>query len=86
MRAFASLGRALDITAGEVPFPSLYDRFFEAVREDFEGRMRGALLDVAHGLLYEGDAASAGKILRRARASRLEDEEIRELLKVVSSQ
>lgn len=86
MRAFASLGRALDITAGEVPFPSLYDRFFEAVREDFEGRMRGALLDVAHGLLYEGDAASAGKILRRARASRLDDEEIAELLKVVSSQ
>ncbi|MCB9214268.1 MAG: hypothetical protein H6616_00220 [Ignavibacteria bacterium] len=33
------------------PFPTLYDDFFEAVREDFEHRLRRGLLEVARGLL-----------------------------------
>ena len=63
------------------PFPSLYDSFFEAVREDFEFRLRSAILAVGRGLLAEGDAAAAETILRRGYMALPEDEEIGDFLR-----
>jgi hypothetical protein len=72
---------ALDICRGEVPFPTLYEEFFEAAREDFENRIRSQALRLARGLLREGDAGSAEELLRRAVAAIPEDEELIELLR-----
>jgi DNA-binding SARP family transcriptional activator len=71
---------ALDIVKTEVPFPTLYDDFFEAMRGDFEYQMREAVIEVGQGLLREGDAASAEEALRRGFDAMPEDEEITELL------
>jgi hypothetical protein len=79
-RAFAPLLEALEITGGEVPFPTLYDDFFEAAREDFENRLRLAVMRVARGLLHDGDAAGAEQLLRRAFTAMPEDEELAALL------
>ncbi|MCC7439281.1 MAG: AAA family ATPase [Armatimonadetes bacterium] len=78
-RARTQLLRALQ-TAGEVPFPSLYDDYFEAVREDFETRLRGVTVDIAKALLREGDAAGAEEVLRIGFEWLPEDEELAELL------
>ncbi|MBX7215409.1 MAG: AAA family ATPase [Candidatus Kapabacteria bacterium] len=72
--------QALQASAGEVPFPSLYDDYFEAVREDFETRLRGATVDISRMLLREGDAAGAEEILRIGFEWLPDDEEIAELL------
>jgi hypothetical protein len=82
-RARTALGRALDLIGGEVAFPSLYDRFFEAARDDFEAELRATLLNVAQGLLREGDAASAESLLDRGFRLMPEDEELAELLQDV---
>jgi DNA-binding SARP family transcriptional activator len=79
-RAVTPLAEALDIVAGEIPFPSLYDEFFEAAREDFENRLRLTAIKTAKGLLHDGDAMSAEGILRRAFAAMPDDEEIADLL------
>jgi DNA-binding SARP family transcriptional activator len=80
MRALPMVVEGLDIIKGEVPFPTLYDDFFEAMREDFEFHMREAVIEVGQGLLGEGDAASAEEALRRGFNAMPEDEEITELL------
>ena len=80
VRALPLLKEALEITGGEVPFPTLYDDFFEAVRGDFEYRLRGGVLDIAQGLLKEGDKVSAEELLREAFHVLPGDEEIGELL------
>jgi DNA-binding SARP family transcriptional activator len=79
-RAFAPLTGALDITHGEVILPTLYDEFFEAVREDFENRIRSVIIRAAKGLLRDGDAAGAEGVLRRAFAAMPEDEELAMIL------
>jgi hypothetical protein len=81
VRAVAPLVEALDLTCGQVPFPGLYDDFFEAAREDFEFGLRSAIIDVSQGLLREGDAASAEQVLRRGFDAMPDDEEIAELLR-----
>lgn len=80
LRARTSLLAALDIVRGEVPFPSLYDDYFEATREDLEFRTRDAILNVARGLLREKDTTSAETILRRGATAIPDDEEIIEML------
>jgi DNA-binding SARP family transcriptional activator len=80
LRAFPTLKRALELTHGEVPFPGLYDDFFEAIRDDFEFTLRTTVIDVARALLRESDAASAGEILSLAFDGMPDDEEIMELL------
>lgn len=80
MRAVPALLKALELSAGEVPFPGLYDDFFEAIRSDFENRMRNAVLSVAAGLLREGDAFTAERVLRLAFESMPDDEEVSDLL------
>lgn len=79
-RARTKLLQALQIAAGEVPFPSLYDDYFEAVREDFETRLRGAAVDIATVLLREGDAVGAEQLLRISFEWLPDDEELANLL------
>ncbi len=81
LRAFPALVRALDRTAGEVPFPGLYEDFFEAAREDFENALRLAAVDVAKGLLREDDPQRAEEALRRPFEMMPDDEEIGSLLR-----
>jgi DNA-binding SARP family transcriptional activator len=80
MRAVPSLLTALAITGGEVPFPGLYDPFFEAAREDFENLLRGAIIRIGTGLLDAGDPARAEDMLHRAVDLLGDDEEIAALL------
>jgi hypothetical protein len=80
MRAVPALLRGLEHASGEVPFPGLYENFFEAAREDFENLMRDALLRTACELLREGDAENARRVLQRGFDALPDDEEIAELL------
>jgi DNA-binding SARP family transcriptional activator len=80
VRASGAVGTALALTRNEVPFPSLYDTFFEAAREDFENELRDTVLRVARGLLDEDDPASAQEILARAFELLPDDEEVSSLL------
>lgn len=79
-RAYPAVMQALEITHGDVPFPTLYEELFEAAREDFEYLLRMTTIRVASGLLREDDPASAEELLRRAHTMMPEDEEILELL------
>lgn len=79
-RALGLLMNALEIAGAEVPFPGLYDSFFEAARVEFEVRLRGALVELAKRLISEGDASGAEELLRRGFTAMPEDEEIMEQL------
>lgn len=81
MQAKAALMAALAITRGEVPFPSLYDDFIEAVREDFENDMRTTALEVARTLAREGGMEDAVEVLRSAVEAMRGDEELAEELR-----
>jgi two-component SAPR family response regulator len=80
LRAWPLLARALDIIQGEVIFPTLYDDFFEAVREDLEFELRAAIIEIARALLAEGDATAAETILQRGFKAMPEDKELSDLL------
>lgn len=79
-RALGLLMNALEIAGAEVPFPGLYDSFFEAARVEFECRLRAALVELARRLISEGDTSGAEELLRRGFAAMPEDEEIMEQL------
>lgn len=81
VRAWPATLRALEISNGEVVFPTLYDDFFEAAREDFETRVRSSVIRVSRALLAENDPQSAETVLSRAYRGMPEDEEIAELLR-----
>lgn len=81
LRARERIAHALELTGGEVPFPNLYENFFEAAREDFENALRGTLIRVARRLLAEGDPAGAEELLRAGFTAMQEDEEIADLLR-----
>lgn len=80
LRALPAMLAALEIAAGEVPFPTLYDDFFEAAREEFETRLRNTSLRVARALIEESDFAGAASLLRRWQRVIPDDEECAELL------
>lgn len=80
VRAQRRLRGVLDLTRGQVAFPSLYDDYFERIRMEFESSLRTLLLKVANGLLVEGDAEKAEELLRIGFAAMAEDDEIAELL------
>jgi len=71
---------ACDLTCGNVPFPGLYEEFFEAAREDFEFELRSTIIGAAQRLSSEGDPGSAEELLRRCFEMMPEDEEIADLL------
>lgn len=79
-RATLLLNRALELTQGDVPFPGLYQNFFEAARDEFELRLRSTLLAVATRLLQEDDPAAAERLLEHGNRILVDDEEIGELL------
>lgn len=80
MRAHPALLRALELTNGEVPFPGLYDDFFEALRSDFESSLRESIISLARFLLREHDPESAERLLQQGFQAMPEDEEMAELL------
>lgn len=79
-RAHPMLSEALRIWHGEIPFPSLYDEFFEAARDDFENRMRGTALRLGRALMREGDAAGTEELLRAGLEAMPDEPELAELL------
>ena len=81
LRAVPELIQALAISRGEVPFPTLYDEFFESAREDFENELRKAVVRLSRALLREEDAESAEELLERGFEAMPDDEEIAELLR-----
>jgi two-component SAPR family response regulator len=81
MQAKSLLLDALDITHGEVPFPSLYDELVEAVREDVENTIRTTAMIVAQALAREGGSDEAAQVLRHAVDALPGDEELVELLR-----
>ena len=81
MRARGPLISALDIVGNHVPFPTLYETFFEAAREDLENRIRTTAIRVGRGLFLAGDAASAEAVFRRALVTIPDDEELQQLLR-----
>lgn len=81
MRARGPLIAALDILGNRVPFPTLYETFFEAAREDLENQIRTTAIRVGRGLLLAGDALSAEAVLRRALITIPDDEELQQLLR-----
>lgn len=79
-RAWSAMIAALNIVRGEVPFPTQYERFFEAARDDFEHRLRSALLHVVRLLLEEEDFHYAEELLRHAMQAMPGDPEVSDLL------
>jgi hypothetical protein len=80
MQASVAFRDALDITRGEVLFPSLYDDFIEAARESFEALLRTTAIGVAGALAREGGADDAATVLSRAVAALPGDENLAERL------
>ncbi|MCB0714051.1 MAG: AAA family ATPase [Ignavibacteriae bacterium] len=81
VRALPLVQEVLEVIGGEVPFPTLYDDFFEAVRGDFEHRLRRAVIETARGLSDGGDVGSAETLLRKGFEVLPGDEEISEMLR-----
>lgn len=79
-RAQPMLLQGLDIWRGEIPFPSLYDDFFEAVRDDFENRIRRLIIRLARSLMREEDAASTEELLRGGLMAMSDEPELVDLL------
>lgn len=71
--------RALELTGGEVPFPTLYNGLFEALRDDFENRLRSVVLRTTTLALREGDAEGAESLVGRAWNMLPGDDEVGEL-------
>jgi len=78
--AQSAMLKALNTTAGEVPFPGLYETFFEAVRDDLENQQRQLVLQISNGLLAEQDPRSAEELLRAAYRAMPNNVEIADLL------
>ena len=85
IRGLPLLRQALQALAGEVPFPTLYDDFFEAVRSDIDHRVRTVLLDVSGRLRDLGELPDAIDLLTRGARVLSGDDEIDELLAALLS-
>lgn len=80
VRAHTHVIHALDLFGGDVPFPALYDDFFEAARDDVDHILRETVLSVVRGLLEEGDAMMARLLLGPAVNAIPHDDELADLL------
>ncbi len=81
MRSVPELLAAFEMAGGKVPFPTLYDDFFEALRGDMEAELRETAIRLARLLIREGDNDAAGRVLQSAHRVMPEDEEIVDLLR-----
>lgn len=77
--AFDSLLAALKIIGTEVPYPTLYDSFFESARQEFEYMVRTAVLSVSRAFMDSGDDNTAVVLLQQAVQFLRGDEEVAEL-------
>ncbi|MBK8911780.1 MAG: AAA family ATPase [Chlorobi bacterium] len=78
--ALRSIQQMLALWRGQVPFPGLYDEFYESLREEFESRARSTAVAVAKRLLNEDDPAGAEQLLQQTFSILPEDEEVGNLL------
>lgn len=83
MRSVPQIVAALEIGGGRVPFPTLYDEFFESLREDLESRLRTLSITIARALVRAGDMPNAERLLTLASQAMPEDEEMIDLLREV---
>lgn len=83
MRSHLVLCEGLDCLNGEVPFPTLYDNFFEASRNDVDHLVRNIVLNVVGALRQENDLQVAEQVLKRAVRVLRNDEELMEMLEDV---
>lgn len=72
--------RALHRTGSAVPYPGLYDSFFDAARNDYDVMLRDTVLMLAEALAREGDHESVVDLLGPALERTPDDEEMAELL------
>ena len=79
-RSLHHLHKLFDILGDEVVFPGLYDRFFEALRDELETRIRNLLLELGEQLVAEGDQQGAKRLLERGLGLFPNDEDIGDLL------
>ena len=86
MKATPLLLNALQLWKGEVPFPTLYDEFFENLREEFETRIRSVSLAITEQLFHEEDYVGASEILELLYEYMPEDEEVGESLVIALQQ
>ena len=75
---------ALRIHGGRLPFPDLFDLYFEEARERIEARLRRTALAVAERLRKEGDHAAAASLLEETLRCMPGDEEISALVRASS--
>ena len=80
VKAREELHRAILLGAGRIPFPGLYDRLFEGLRDEVEGRIRTLLIAVSSRLLASDDPVGAESLLRSWVEKIPDDAEGRELL------
>lgn len=80
VRAQEALLKGIAITGSEVIFPTLFEEFFQAARQDYENRVRSLTLRTARSLIREGDSIRAEELLAQAVAAMPADAELRELL------
>lgn len=80
MKGRQEIRKVFELWKGEVPYPTLYDEFFETLREEFELAVRDAAILLALALNDAGDGAEAEEVLRRLYEAVPEDAEIGELL------
>lgn len=71
---------ALEIVGMKVPFPSLYDDLFEALRADIETSLQDGVVRIARELMREEDHQGAATLLSAAAITLPGDGEIMELL------
>ncbi len=83
MRSVPEIVQALEIAGGRVPFPTLYDEFFESLRDDLDNRLRTLSLTIARSLIRAGDMPNAERLLILASRAMPDDEEIVDLLRDV---
>jgi len=80
LRAVPLVEKALSIIRGDVPFPGLYDDYFEEARDRLETSLRELMLRLGQRLVDEGDMERAEELYRRGIEAMPDDEEVAELL------
>jgi hypothetical protein len=82
IRAIPAILDAMSLSLGKVPFPSLYENLFEALRDDFDARLRKVTIEAGRRLIKEEDYGTAVLLLKRYFDTIPSDPEIADLLKV----
>ncbi|MCB0712324.1 MAG: AAA family ATPase [Ignavibacteriae bacterium] len=84
-RALPLLRDVFTTLSTDVPFPGLFDPFFDAVRDDLEISLRDMLLRVVHEVGEMGDYEGCVTLLQDAFSRTPDDEEVGELLSTLLS-